>query len=165
MMKTENQDTNYSKDLPPIEGFRGDHAFLSNFHPAIIRMSTHLYRSVEHAYQAAKTLDSDERYMIRMAPTPAEAKHLGSKVTIQPLWETIKVSTMESLLMRKFSRGNLYLLRGLLATGDRKLIEENQWGDMFWGTCGGVGSNQLGRLLMRVREMRQAQEERRKVRS
>jgi len=148
----------------PIEGFRGDYAFLSNFHPAIIQMSTHLYRSVEHAYQAAKTLDSDQRYMIRMAPTPAEAKHLGSKVTIQPLWETFKLSTMESLLMKKFSvRDNPDLLRKLLATGDRKLIEENQWGDMYWGTCGGVGNNWLGGLLMKVRATRQAQEERRKA--
>jgi len=149
----------------PIKRFRGDYAFLSNFHPANIRMSTNLYRSVEHAYQAAKTLDSDQRHMIQMCVTAAEAKHLGATVTLQPLWETIKISTMYCLLRTKFSvRGNPDLLRKLLATGSRELIEENRHGDRYWGTCGGVGHNWLGKLLMQVRTVRQAQEEiRRKV--
>jgi len=157
-MREKSQGVVVPVNLPVIEGFRGDYAFLSNFHPAMIRMSTNLYPSVEHAYQAAKTLDSDQRYMIQSCSTPAEAKHLGSKVMIQPLWETMKLSTMHSLLVKKFSLRNPDLLKKLLATHSRKLVEENYRGDTFWGTCGGVGNNWLGKLLMMVRMMRQEQE-------
>lgn len=39
----------------------------------------------------------------------------------------------------------------LLATGGVELIEGNDWGDAFWGVCGGYGQNWLGVLLMLVR--------------
>jgi predicted NAD-dependent protein-ADP-ribosyltransferase YbiA (DUF1768 family) len=46
----------------------------------------------------------------------------------------------------------------LLETGDAELIEGNDWGDTFWGVCGGKGNNFLGKLLMEVRkELRSAQ--------
>jgi predicted NAD-dependent protein-ADP-ribosyltransferase YbiA (DUF1768 family) len=32
------------------------------------------------------------------------------------------------------------------------LIEENTWGDTFWGICKGQGENHLGRLLMQIRD-------------
>lgn len=41
----------------------------------------------------------------------------------------------------------------LKATGDAELIEGNYWGDVFWGTCDGVGENWLGRLLMAQRDV------------
>ena len=31
------------------------------------------------------------------------------------------------------------------------LVEENTWGDSFWGTVNGRGENQLGQILMDVR--------------
>lgn len=40
----------------------------------------------------------------------------------------------------------------LLATRDRMLIEGNDWGDTFWGMVDGEGENNLGKILMRVRE-------------
>ena len=45
----------------------------------------------------------------------------------------------------------------LLATGGEELIEGNWWHDNFFGvcTCGpcdGKGKNNLGKILMRVRE-------------
>jgi len=138
----------------PIAGFRGEYAFLSNFHHAVIWMSANEYPSVEHAYQAAKTLDSEERLIIRTAPTPAEAKRLGRTMTIQPAWEGMRLSTMRSLLLKKFGPQNPLLTDKLLATRDRKLIEVNNWGDIFWGVCRGRGLNWLGRLLMNVRIQR-----------
>jgi len=44
----------------------------------------------------------------------------------------------------------------LLATGRRRLIEGNIWGDRYWGACQDedgqwVGENRLGELLMEVR--------------
>ncbi len=46
----------------------------------------------------------------------------------------------------------------LLATGDQTLIEGNTWGDTYWGVCRGVGLNNLGTLLMQVREECRAEE-------
>ena len=36
--------------------------------------------------------------------------------------------------------------------GDQELVEGNEWGDVFWGVCKGVGDNHLGKLLMEFRE-------------
>lgn len=65
-------------------------------------------------------------------------------------WELIKISVMHDLLRQKF--GHETLRKRLLATGDEKLEEGNTWKDYFWGVCNGIGQNQLGVLLMRVRE-------------
>lgn len=40
----------------------------------------------------------------------------------------------------------------LLKTGDEELVEGNTWGDTFWGVCKGKGRNELGKILMKVRE-------------
>jgi predicted NAD-dependent protein-ADP-ribosyltransferase YbiA (DUF1768 family) len=45
----------------------------------------------------------------------------------------------------------------LLATGNRPLIEGNDWGDTFWGQVDGRGENHLGELLLKIREELRAQ--------
>jgi len=115
-------------------------------------MSGFVYPSVEHAYQAAKTLVDSERHAIQDVSTPAQAKKLGRGVTIQPLWDDLKIPLMRSLLKKKFSMPHeQYLIYLLLGTAGHDLIETNNWGDRFWGVCGGSGKNQLGKLLMEVR--------------
>ena len=129
--------------------------FLSNFHAAAVRLDGVEYPTVEHAYQAAKTLDDAERAHVRSAPTPAEAKQRGGEVTLRPGWNDIKVDVMRDLLQQKFAGG---ILRDrLLATAPRVLIEGNTWGDRFWGVYHGEGQNRLGRLLMEVRDADAAQ--------
>lgn len=139
-----------------IAVFRGEWRFLSNFYPAEVHYDGMVYPSVEHAYQAAKTLSSAWREHIRKALTPGSAKYFGALVTLRPNWEEEKLTIMEGLLQDKFSTEPLR--SQLLATGDAILIEGNTWGDRFWGVCGGKGENHLGRLLMKVRS--QLQEER-----
>jgi ribA/ribD-fused uncharacterized protein len=107
------------------------------------------YLTVEHAYQAAKTFDLDERRVIRKVNTPGEAKRLGKKVTMRQDWDLVKLKTMEFLLRQKFSYE--HLRDALIATGDAELIEGNTWGDTYWGVCNGVGENHLGKLLMTIR--------------
>lgn len=60
-----------------INSFHGDHSFLSNFHPATVILDGTQYPTVEHAYQAAKTLDIDERDRIRQVATAGHAKRMG----------------------------------------------------------------------------------------
>jgi N-glycosidase YbiA len=133
-----------------INGFIGGHRFLSNFWPVEIHLGGLIFPTLEHAYQACKTLDPAERRMIASLATPGQAKRAGKKLTMAPDFDSSKLIIMKKLLIIKFS--NQQLREKLLATGDQEIIEDNNWGDTFWGTCNGVGSNHLGRLLMEVRQ-------------
>ena len=134
-----------------IDCFRGYYRFLSNFYKSQVEFEGALYSSVEHAYQAAKTLNLKERETIRNAFSPAEAKKLGKEVTLRDDWETVKLQIMRSLLEKKFASGTLLATR-LAFTRNAHIVEENRWGDTFWGTCDGVGQNHLGRILMEIRD-------------
>ncbi len=134
-----------------IERFHGEHAFLSNFYYAPIHYEGERYDTVEHAFQAMKTLDGEERRQVREASTPGQAKRMGRKVQLRGDWESIKLSLMKELLSLKFqSHPELRAL--LLETGDAELIEGNTWNDRFWGVCRGQGKNHLGKLLMEIRD-------------
>lgn len=132
-----------------IVEFKGKYRFLSNFWPAEVRLDGVVYPTVEHAYQAAKTRRPEWREKIRQCATPGQAKRMGSKVPIRPEWDAVKVAVMKDLLEQKFSRLDLY--HSLLATGYEELVEQNTWGDRFWGVCNGTGQNRLGLLLMEIR--------------
>jgi hypothetical protein len=81
-----------------ITRFNGEHAFLSNFHPSVIVVDLHAFPTVEHAYQAFKTLDPAQFTAIRDAHTPGQAKRLGQKVTKRPDWEHVKLLIMMAML-------------------------------------------------------------------
>lgn len=132
-----------------INAFVGRWRFLSNFAPVDVELDGLTYPSVEHAYQAAKTLDRAERGPIAHAQTAGIAKRLGRRVTMRPDWDTIKRDVMLDLLRQKFAK--TYMGVKLLATGNAVLIEGNTWGDTYWGVCLGEGKNHLGLLLMQVR--------------
>lgn len=134
----------------PIVSFSGPYRFLSNFYPAQIYYDGVYYPTLEHAYQAAKTLNGVDRELIRGAATPGEAKTRGRRVTKRPHWDAIKLDVMERLLRGKFRPGSK-LARQLIQTGNAELVEGNTWGDVFWGVCRGEGENHLGRLLMKLR--------------
>jgi ribA/ribD-fused uncharacterized protein len=129
--------------------FRGQYNFLSNFYS----VNVYGYPSVEHAYQAAKTLDKELRAKIKACKTPAEAKRLGRQLPLRSDWEEIKIEVMETLLKRKFEHPSLR--QKLLATTGQ-LVEENTWHDNFWGSCicgrCRKGDNLLGKLLMKIRQ-------------
>ena len=132
-----------------ISEFQGDFRFLSNFWPCVIEFEGIKFSSVEHAYQAAKTLDIKERKRIAKLLTPGKAKRAGQELKIRPDWEEIKLSIMRELLIKKFSHREL-MFRLKLTEGE--LIEGNNWGDTFWGICRGKGENHLGKLLMEIRD-------------
>jgi ribA/ribD-fused uncharacterized protein len=133
-----------------INSFRGEHRFLSNFYPAIVKLEGVLYPTVEHAFQAAKTTDQRLRAEIRNCETAADAKQLGRRVPLRPDWDAVKVLIMENFVRQKFAPGSNLAAR-LIATGNAVLVEGNDWGDTFWGVCRGKGENMMGRILMLVR--------------
>ena len=133
-----------------IDSFTGQHEFLSNFYPSTIQDSGIIYRTVEHAYQAMKSLSLEERKKIADCATPGRAKRKGRKIKIRPGWNKSRVDIMLGLLEKKFR--DPVLKKQLLDTGDDELIEGNSWGDVYWGVCKGKGENMLGKLLMALRE-------------
>lgn len=146
-----------------IEKFEGEYRWLSNFASASVTLDGERYPSVEHAYQAAKTLDPDKRTVfqiggvidiqpdatVRRSLTAAGAKKAGKAIQLRKDWELVKVDIMRDLLKQKFSM--FVFKKLLLETGDAELIEGNWWGDRYWGVCHGTGQNMLGRLIMDIR--------------
>jgi predicted NAD-dependent protein-ADP-ribosyltransferase YbiA (DUF1768 family) len=141
-----------------IDRFAGPYAWLSNGAPSPVQLGRFIAATVEHAFNAAKTLDMAQRAWVIAAPAPFGAgpdrerwgaKKRGHHVTLRPGWDTeiaaerlapgqapilLKVAVMQFLLRQKFY-AIPELGRRLLGTGDAALIEGNTWHDNFWGRC------------------------------
>ena len=134
-----------------IGSFTGKYRFLSNFYPIpSVKLDGIDYPTVEHAYQAAKSLNPSAREFVRNSFSPGEAKRRGRTIQKRPDWNTVKLGIMEDLVRQKFSVEPLKSM--LLDTGESELEEGNSWGDAFWGVCRGVGHNHLGKILMKIRQ-------------
>lgn len=140
-----------------IGPFKGQHRFLSNFFPVKLERRGVCYKSVEHFYQAMKTLDEEMRAKIVSASTAGKAKQIGRGVLLRDDWDEVRKAVMLYALRKKFLEPSLR--KKLLETIPHKLVEINNWHDNFWGVCACskcekvVGLNYLGRLLMEVREI------------
>lgn len=149
----------------PIESFRGDYRFLSNFYLSDFTWRGRVWPSVEHAFQASKTHDPNLREHIRGLEKPRAAKEAGNTVSCRSDWESVKRARMLELVRAKFGQ-SAGLTARLLATGTRTLVEGNTWHDNEWGNCtcpdceSIEGKNWLGLILMQVRgEMQSANDE------
>ena len=140
-----------------LDAFSGPFWFLSNFSDSPVTYEGLTYPTIEHAFQAAKALDPEERAMIQMAETPGIAKRMGRGVTLRADWEEQKVEIMTQLVRQKFFN-HPDLAKALLATGEEELLEGNTWGDRFWGAVFNYrrkeweGRNQLGKIMMQIRQ-------------
>ena len=139
-----------------------EYDFLSNFYPSPIVWNGKTYATVEHAYQAAKAVSEEDHELVRLRPTPGQAKRAGRSIPLRSDWDKgtptdvqPRITVMRELLRLKFSHA---LLRNrLLSTGTQVLVEGNDWHDVFWGKCHcrthrGRGENWLGVLLMSRRD-------------
>ena len=143
--------------MKPITSFRDEYRFLSNFYPctlyALASGRTYTFPSVEHAYQAMKTtkLKNWDKFTDKDM-TPGQAKRAGKRQSpLRADWDDVKLHMMEFFVNNKFINDE-DLEQKLLDTGDAELIEGNSWDDTYWGVCNGKGENNLGKILMRVRE-------------
>jgi ribA/ribD-fused uncharacterized protein len=141
----------YFYDVKEIKGFFGPWRFLSNFHYTDVEWEGMIFRTTEHAYQAAKFADMDMRRKIQFAETPLAARRLGQSPGCNPDWEKkgIRDQVMMDLSCQKYAKEHLGAM--LLESGNAYLEETNHWGDVYWGVCNGVGENKLGKILMDVR--------------
>ena len=139
----------------------------SNFFPAGFNIGGIAYSCAEQRYQSAKadvhkaTTLSDE---ILISNDPAEMHYIGHKKLKNDsnIWtEGKKLQVMKEAVYEKF-RQNPHLKQVLLSTGSKQLVEAGP--DHFWGAGVGMreirninnrwpGQNQLGKILMSVRQM------------
>lgn len=134
-----------------IISFKGAYLFLSNSygHPVAYEGST--YPSIEQAYQASKAITEEGRDKITADEKLGLAKRTERKNALRPSRDDVKLKVMRDLLIIKFSDPDLR--KRLRATGQTKLIDGNNRGETFWGECPiGTGFNNLGKLLMSVRD-------------
>ena len=111
------------------------------------------WKSVEHYYQAEKSLDPVYRQLVHDAATPADAKALGNspEYAHRPDWDTWKLMAMRRGLFYKFMQ-HKDLQELLLSTGD-KILHENSMVDYYWGIGEEkTGLSMLGKELMALRE-------------
>lgn len=114
-----------------------------------------IFTTTEHAYQACKALDYETLLSFTKLEKPGQAKRLGGQIKLRPDWDQIKIDVMTEINKIKFQQEPYKKL--LLDTGDGYLEETNTWNDTFWGVCEGKGKNNLGHILMDIRECLQAQ--------
>jgi N-glycosidase YbiA len=142
--------------------------FLSHFYPSPIEIDGETWPTVEHFYEAQKSVQHPYQQAIRDAETPGMAKRLGNWPAASSRaargswfakhgklpradWDRVKLDIMRRADWAKFSR-NPDLAELLLATADAELIEDSP-SDGFWGIGrDGNGANWAGRVLSEVRD-------------
>jgi ribA/ribD-fused uncharacterized protein len=128
---------------------------LDNFSSFSVTLENGLtYPTSEHAYQASKFFLTDESIAeeIRNAKSAHEAKKIahGHREKVRKNWDNEKLGVMEEILLCKVWQ-NPYVMKKLLQTGDRIIIE-NSKKDLFWGAGeNGEGESHLGKLWMEIR--------------
>lgn len=128
--------------------FRGRYYFLSNFYPCTIVIDGFEYQSAEAAFQGQKSVQ--HAHLFTGNVTPLEAKRLGRRVPIDVReWNARRLEVMKRVVRAKFAQNPK--LRKLLIAVTEPIVEDNTWGDTYWGRCKGVGSNHLGQILQEVR--------------
>lgn len=143
-----------------IGPFKDEYRWLSNFWESPTIISGHTWKTTEHFYQAQKCADPEDFHKILELETPGQAKRAGARTKARADWDLIKTSVMRIASFSKFSQ-SLELAMMLVNTGDEEIVELNHWHDNFWGQCtcdvcvdnpDVIGQNNLGKILMEVRE-------------
>ncbi len=130
-----------------------------------IKFDNKVYSSTEHIYQMLKSDNPIWHEIIQNEKDPLKTKSLARKhlskkeenieksiFKIREDWENdFQLEVMEVILLLKFSQ-NKEIRDKLLAT-EGYIEERNDWGDIFWGTYLGNGKNNLGLLLMKIRDL------------
>src|ERR1017187_8626046 len=94
----------------------------SNFTKTPFILDDKQWNTVEHYYQAMKTIDEDQQEFIRNSSTAKEAKARGLRVKLRDDWDKVKYQFMIKALRVKFSDEPYKSL--LMDTGDANIYED-----------------------------------------
>jgi len=132
-------------ELARIDSFAGPFIQLSNSARTPIEIDGLRFPTVDHAYSYRRIAWEAVAADIRYIPTPAGAIE-RREAPPHENWSDDKIAVMRSILAVKFAPGSTPA-SGLLATSAASLLNENWWGDRFWGIVDGEGQNWLGEML------------------
>ncbi|MBD2094180.1 NADAR family protein [Trichocoleus sp. FACHB-591] len=125
----------------------------SNFSAHGFMLDDLYWATSEHYFQAQKFIGTPYLEKVRQTKTPKDAANMGRDRTLplRPDWKQVKDDVMRKAVLQKF-KTHADIRDILLSTGNEVLVE-NSPVDYYWG-CGkdGSGKNQLGQILMAVRE-------------
>ena len=147
--------------------FFTQHSKLSNHHQCYFNHGGHTFNSVEQFYTFKKARhfkDDETADRILTKKNPVDAMRLGNKIRNfnKQQWKEVSTDYMRQGLQAKFMQ-NAGLASFLKGTEKMLLVEANPF-DRFWGAGIGLndsdvwiesrwkGENQLGKLLMELRE-------------
>lgn len=138
--------------MTDILQFQDEYRWLSNHWPSIIVFQGITFPTVEHAYVYSKTIVQEEQDLFLQAQpmSAAQAKRAGKLLTLRSDWEDVRLNFMLDFTRQKYR--NQVLRNKLIDTGNCLIVEGNTWHDYFWGQCNGKGENNLGKIIMKVRE-------------
>ena len=128
----------------------------TNFYQAPLQIDGKVWATSENYFQAQKYIGTPLCDAIQQSHTAREAFDISRTPGLglqwrRCDWEEVKEDVMYIALYAKFTQHE-DLMKMLLDTGDRKLVEHTSR-DSYWGDGGdGSGQNKLGKLLMRLRE-------------
>ncbi|KAL3270751.1 hypothetical protein HHI36_021276 [Cryptolaemus montrouzieri] len=128
-----------------IKGFRDKYKFLSNFYKCEVEYEGITYPTAEHAFQAAKTFNVDERKKILSTKNPVIAKRMGRKVKLRPDWEEVKYEIMTTIVRQKFQNADVKKL--LLETGTNILSKKTNGMISFGENVFVIGAKVLERTV------------------
>ena len=133
-----------------IVNFKREHRFLSMSYPAVITYNGIVFYTAEAAYQAQKTTSPREQEKMSTLG-PEAARRRGEKIPLRPDWEKVKGQIMYEIQFAKFSQ-NRHLKEKLLSTAGKILVDTDYDHGPYWAEIRGEGENNLGKILMKVRE-------------
>lgn len=149
--------TNETKN---IRNFKGENAWLSNMYQ--FKMSDdNKPTSVEGLFQAAKALclkndiQNEQLYDQIAYANPYEARKMGRNIENLDVekWNASKLVIMAKAVFTKFTTNKKLNSKLFYAGLTTYLIEENTWGDTYWGVCNNKGHNYLGKIIMYIRDI------------
>lgn len=149
-----------------LHGFSDNkYEFLSNFaacdvfYANDINPKGSIFKTAEHAFQAAKATTIADMMYVAAAPTPGQAKRRGREIALRPDWESIKDQVMLDIVRSKFTNPDMrWRMLQTIEDGIDEFCEDNWWHDNYWGDCRCDkcckfnGRNRLGKILTQVRQ-------------
>lgn len=128
--------------------FRGDYYFLSSMFPCSVRYFDLTFKCSESLFQAFQCTNMEDILAISKM-NGFDAKKYSKTMSKRSDWKEIRLKVMTFVVDLKFHQ-NIILLQKL-ARITEPIVEENTWGDTFWGVCNGIGYNYLGRILEKLK--------------
>lgn len=133
---------------------KGPYGCFSNFSKhSFYDSQNNKYLTSEHYFQSKKFESTIYEQKVMKLASPSQAAKMGRdrSLPLRKDWEKIKIEIMRNAIYMKFSQNKK--IRDILLSTNNAILVEHTKNDTFWADGGdGKGKNQLGILLMELRE-------------